>query len=496
MRLHITPLTPDLLQVVLGPQLADSAQNLSYQKIQTFPENNYGFVDLPESEAKRLIAKLNGSFLKGRKMKVEEARASKRSRTKLEKEESTEAEPVSKKAKKEKRAKKDTHVLEGFELEGGRKVKRGWTEPKTDKSKSSGSADKTKKAKKSQAPSKYTEKEELLFKSNVPPNKQDLIPEKKRTRSKKNEIEPMLVHEFEETQIQPSFLRNTTTAKTSTEYVDGQGWVDEDGVVIEKESPSRKRMRAAKPPGLTIDLPAQKAAKKSVAVTTRADSDIKLDPKSNPGSEVFVTEHIDAESTTDIDETSSSGTSETDGDDAEGYRSGGSVRTESSSIGEPAVEIPESTEPEVHPLEALFKKPQAPDHAKPSLEIETSFTFLDRNASDSDEEDDTLPPEPLTPFTSQELRSRGMRSAAPTPDTAHPSRFPSWSSALSGEEESARGRRSVTPSRPGDKPQSEFEKRFWAERGQNNRAWKARLRNARKEQRQKENRSRRSRHGT
>lgn len=495
MRLHVTPLTPDLLQLVLGPSLAHSVENLTYQHLQTFPENDYAFLDLPDSDAKRLVGKLNGAYLKGRKMKVEEARPSKRSRSKVEKEEQVEAEPAPKKVKKSKKSVEDANLIDGQELEAGRKVKRGWTEPKGEKTKRTKSKDKKSDAKKLQAPSKYTEKEELLFKTNVPANKQDLITTKKRKKGHENDQEPILVHEFEKTQIQPSFLRSTATANPSATYEDGVGWLDEGGNVVEKESPSRKRMRAAKPAGLSIDLPTQKASEKLIAVTTEVAASSTPVKVSSSRSHVSTGGLAKASSTSEVDETNSSDLSETDQDSVNDYDSESSVITQSSSVAESVNEQLASGPTEVHPLEALFKKPKAPEQAKPSLEIETSFTFLDKNDLEEDEEDDVLPPEPLTPFTSQEMRSRGIRSAAPTPDTAHPSRFPSWSSAM-GDDDSTKVRRSVTPSRPDEKPQSEFEKRFWAERGANNRAWKARLRNARKEQRQNENRARRGRYNT
>ncbi|KAI9872302.1 MAG: hypothetical protein M1823_008210, partial [Watsoniomyces obsoletus] len=64
-----------------------------------------------------------------------------------------------------------------------------------------------------------------------------------------------------------------------------------------------------------------------------------------------------------------------------------------------------SKEPEVHPLEALFKKPQKPassqDIAKPSLELATSnFSFFE-TADELDDVDDELSV-PGTPYSSQD----------------------------------------------------------------------------------------------
>ncbi|KAK6369137.1 hypothetical protein LTR64_007298 [Lithohypha guttulata] len=487
MRLHVTPLTSELLPTVLGPSLTKSAQNISFQTLATFPENSYGFFDLQEADAKKLISKVNGAFLKGRKMKVEEARPKKRLHTKLDKDESPAPEPAQKKPKRDKKAGTELNVTEGHELSAGRKVKRGWTEPKSEKATRSKTKEKGKDSK-PQAPSQYSEKAELLFRTKLPPNKEGLKADKKRKRSAREGAEPALVHEFEKTQIQPSFLRETISTQRSAEYVDNIGWVNGQGDVVEKESSSRQRMRAAKPTTLHVDT--VKSLKSSPKTAT-------ADETSSSGSSV-TTESLLDEPIQDVEDdaenTSSSGTTSPD------------VETDPATAVEEEKErvtesVPDSTQlvQEVHPLEALFKKPMPPkgqDSAKPSLEIETSFSFFKRNTPDDDQDTDdhSLPPEPLTPFTSQETRSRGLRSAAPTPDTAHPSRFPSFTSALSSLDETTSTNSKATPSKSDSKSsQSEFEKRFWAERGQNNRAWKARSRAAKKEQRQKDNRSRRGR---
>src|SRR5271170_3536799 len=76
-RLHITPLNPTLLPSILPPAVLTAARNISYHSLQTFPEKEFGFVDLPSMEARKIKKKLNGSILKGTKVKIEEARSSK-----------------------------------------------------------------------------------------------------------------------------------------------------------------------------------------------------------------------------------------------------------------------------------------------------------------------------------------------------------------------------------------------------------------------------------
>ena len=66
-RLHITPLSPELLSAVLASHTAHLADNISYHTLETFPENNYGYLELPPMEAEKLKKKLNGSILKSKK---------------------------------------------------------------------------------------------------------------------------------------------------------------------------------------------------------------------------------------------------------------------------------------------------------------------------------------------------------------------------------------------------------------------------------------------
>lgn len=498
MRLHITPLDPDLLPIVLGPGLAKSAANTSYQSIDTFPESNYGFVDLPPQDAKKLITKMNGAILRGKKMKVEEARPKQRSSETVDDDKPSKAEKSRKKPRGER---KEKEVLEGYELPADRKVKRGWTESKSEKStsKKDNKPRDTKKAK-SRAASKYTEKAELLFRTKLPPNKEDLTTVKDK-KSNKRTTSDTVVHEFEKTAPQLSFLRNTTPAGSAAEYVDNVGWVDSKGDVVEEEPPHLKRKRSAKLERLMIDIPSPKKPK--VASSALKEQPLTTPTSSNSSASAASDTR---EQVVPYDETSSSGTFSSSASATEpALGSSHGDEHGRQSLQPPPIEVvaaPE-TPPKVHPLEALFKKPRPPaghDAAKPSLEIETSFSFF----TQAPEEDDELPPMPNTPFTSQDMYSRGVRSAAPTPDTAHPSRFASFAGALAARtqdpsddeslnEADGTDRRGPNVQQPEKRDESDFEKRFWAERGSNNRAWKASKRAALKEQRQKHNRLRGSR---
>lgn len=112
---------------------------------------------------------------------------------------------------------------------------------------------------------------------------------------------------------------------------------------------------------------------------------------------------------------------------------------------------------------------------------------------------------PMTPYSKQEFESRGLRSAAPTPDTAHPSRFSRiWP--LRGErdgpsdveEEGSDNDVAISKGIGGDdeagesptNPNTDFQKWFWEHRGDLNRSWKKRRKLAAKEKRYRENRAR------
>lgn len=468
-RLHIAPFTADLARAVLGANVIPLAQNISYHTACTFPENNYGFVDLPSEDARALAKKLNGTILRGKRMRVEEARPRKRKHTEVEAGDgATDPKPETRSASSRK-AKQEKDVLGGRELSPDRQVKRGWTESSKDKQRKKRSKDET--SAKPQQKSKYSEDKELLFRTRVPANKSDL----KATKEKKpkgghssNEV----VHEFAKSTKQSTFLRSPNSkAQPTSEYVEGTGWVDQHGNFIEPgSSPQQLKRRVNKQLGIDVDKAQSRApiARTKTTQTQTSAGDQKLTEQSE-------------------EDTSSSGSSSDEDHD-----------TTSASSDSDAADVT-TTPAKVHPLEALFKKPSLPsteEIAKPSLEIETGFSFFGQ--ASATEIDDTMEV-PTTPFTANEMRNRGTRSAAPTPDTAHPSRFTSFESALnstsaSDRDSSAGLDRDVRATDSGSKPESQasdFEKRFWEMRGDNNRSWKARRRAALKEKRQKENKARR-----
>ncbi|USP73787.1 hypothetical protein yc1106_01061 [Curvularia clavata] len=549
-RLHITPFRPDLLKVYLAPSVLPLAQNVSYHTVETFPEKGFGYVELPEAEAQKLRKKLNGTILKGSKVRIEMAKKEKRKAREeadAAKEAHEETERPSKRAKKEKkekkeRKKKELGVLEGVELPDDRKVKRGWTEPadktkKDRKEKKDKKDKKDKEAKKERKHSKYTKEPELLFKAKLTPvaatevaqkdKKKDKKEKKDKNKSKSTQV---VIHEFENNTKTPSFLKQpelVISKKPAVDYVDGKGWVDEDGVVVEPETGKAKARRALE----LVDAPSEAAkawidgTSKPSSSTPKAAKDKKKKATPPPSSSESESEESSVVSSSSEDEDSSASESE----ESEAEESEAESSPPSPPSAAKSKKTPEATQPaapaekEVHPLEALFKRSK-PDASvttptKKLNPIDTSFTFFDNNGDDAVEiNGQPVEDAPITPYTQRDIEWRGLRSAAPTPDTAAIGRRFSFdwrrnsqeidddedmsdldvdaeqrlshntranASTLAGvaeEDEDA-----VANADDDEKPESEFRKWFWENRGDLNRAWKKRRRDALKAKRHSEN---------
>ncbi|BCR90816.1 uncharacterized protein ACHE_60702S [Aspergillus chevalieri] len=494
-RLHITPFNPDILPSVLPPSVQPTATEVSFHTLPTFPENNYGYVTLPTMEAEKIKKKLHGSILKGRKFKVETARPQKEKE--LEPNESDSGAERSSKKKSSKKRKAGEDVLDGHELSSGRKVKRGWTEStdsKADRRKDEKKKKKEKKAK-AQAKSKYTEKEECLFRMQLPPNKASALEEKQDKKSKKKKKSPSesVVHEFANTITHPSFIRSgAENATTTATYEEGKGWVDDSGNVKEpvNEKIQDSRHRPGKVPGAK-EKPKSKSKRstKKAKPAPKEESEESEDWTSSSGS---LSEDSDSES-----ESESADTSETSDESSNKETKEGKKQSNTSATTKPATPSDEDqssdaneqpNSKEVHPLEALYKRSApASSEAKPAEET-NGFSFF---GDDDDMESEEEPPEPVapqTPFAKEELRARGLRSAAPTPDTGLVSRTIKWDEyddEMNVDDESSIDTPVV---KKGGAGESDFAKWFWENRGDNNRAWKKRRREAAKEERQRENR--------
>ncbi|RHZ47982.1 uncharacterized protein CDV56_103976 [Aspergillus thermomutatus] len=518
-RLHITPFTPDLLPSVLPSSVRPSATDISFHSIPTFPENNYGYVTLPTMEADKIKKKLNGSILKGKKFRVETARSPKRQKVEDEADTVTSTtKPPSDKGSKKRKA--HDNILDGYELPSGRQVKRGWTES-TNAKKERRKDEKMKKGKdgkkaKTQAKSKYTEKSECLFRTKIPKNRSASPDEKqeKQAKKKKKSSQESVVHEFATTITHPSFLRSEGdgAAPTST-FEEGKGWIDNAGNL--KETVSDRVRKDQYRPGQVAGAKEKRKSVKAPPTAQKTDVEKTKD------------DGIDSADESE-DWTSSSGTTSSDDSsaDSESEDSMSSASSESrapSSQDEqqqlytlPAKEgmsshanadvpklVPDGAAPsvqtthgtdskDVHPLEALFKRPALESsNSLPAPETSAQFSFFGQEEIESEEEEEQNK-EPQTPFTKKDLLSRGLRSAAPTPDTALINRTFDWTNDDPDAMDMTEGYTDTPIARSetkmASKEESEFTKWFWENRGDNNRAWKKRRRDAAKEQRQRENR--------
>ncbi|MCJ1278423.1 hypothetical protein MMC21_006239 [Puttea exsequens] len=525
-RLHISPLNAELLHMIIHPPLLDKASNISFHTIDTFPEKNYGFVDLPLMDAEKLKKKLNGSVLRGSKMRVEEARPK---MVDVEREDAGSEQQTKVKNSKKGKARADG-VLGGHELRD-RKVKRGWTEPSAGESKATRKSKNKEGKKRKRNDDSLTGEAECLFKTTIPPNVVEPQDDKGKKRKRKGPNREAVVHEFTNNTKHPNFIRENPTCKdhkTTTEYIEGTGWVDENGNTVEAEPKTHRRKAKAKKEDQQPQLETKPRSRRS----SRLEA-----PKLAKPSRPQTVQEEAAEDETSSSGTSSSAESESEreaapsasrskakagkgsqkeqkgglsinltaGDDSDVERVSRLSITRSSATPPPSQsQLPESApvqaSTEVHPLETLFKRPKIAASAShtpkkpPNLEVSTSFSFFDQEGDENGAQGSNMP---HTPFTQQDIRHRRERSAAPTPDTAMPGKTfaDAWegTSDISEEDEEEDVRMNDTPNgdataRSGEeKPESEFSKWFWEHRGENNRAWKRRRREAAKEKRQKEN---------
>lgn len=516
-RLHVTPLDAELLKIALSSTLLPKARNISYHTLEAFPEKRFGFLELPREDAEKLSKKLNGSVLRGVKIRIERARPPSlptplglAAMAKEDILESTVDSTLPPKDKKKKR-KRGAEELSGIILEDDRKIKRGWTNPDEPKEKrSKKDKDKAGKEKKKRTKSKYTDHAECLVKTVLPANATPLSDahQSTPTKKKKGKSREVVIHEFEKTTKFPTFLKAAAPSAQPTaplEFVDDKGWVNENGEVVEP-------VQTRPPPRGKILLPNKPKLKaqdtKPEDESTTSSSDAESDGESEPESTGAAGDH---QPSPELAKSNGSSSSPTKADQSR-PRSSGSTRSLS-------IKIPPATpsEPRVHPLEALYKRAKQADGGTPRADAGgQSFSFFagvndESDGEEADVDTDKAPglQVPLTPYTRHDLELRGIRSAAPTPDTAHPKRrFTPWEGDNDGEEQDGAGSdegtedqdEQIAPSSPaaqggeGDgKPTSDFQDWFWKNRGDLNRSWKKRRKVAGKEKRYRENKARMAR---
>lgn len=534
-RLHITPFDSELLKVIVPAAVLPNARHISYHSIQTFPDKRYGFVDLPTADAVKIKNKLNGATLRGAKIHIEPARPENMPKPipdAIVAPDATSKSKKSKSDKKDKKRKRDNQEIAGVELEDGRKVKRGWTvtpeeaqakkkKAKDDERKHAKSSekkdDKKKKRKRPEPESQYTDGPEALVKTRLPPNKVDESTGKDKKKSKKNKNREVLVHEFENNTKFATFLKTTqptpATGREGASFVEGKGWVKEDGSVLEEVKITRPRTV----PKLQVDSmkPLPRTAEDDDDTSSSSGSSSEEDDSSEAPDTMTPERRSSFSNATNIH-------SGIESDAAARPKSAGSMRSLTIQI--PATPTPATHK--VHPLEALYKR-QKPDDADGDgtkavpADSEELFTFGSGLGDDLDDDENqgaAAPANddssfqgsqlPMTPYSKQDFEWRNTRSAAPTPDTAHPSRISriQWPMGgeddilenvqEDGEDDMAVDSVEVEVGQDGEEvidKYQDFQKWFWKNRGQLDRAWRERRRMARKEKRHRDNKAKEDR---
>ena len=515
-RLHISPFSQELLPVVLGSSLSALASSFSFHQVPTFPERPFGFVELPVMEASKLKKKINGTILKGKKMKVEEARKDSRRTATCEDDTVTAEDGSSRKLRKSERKRgREEGLLEGHELPDDRKVKRGWTEPvdgsRRKRSKKDKKPSDDRAIPKRSKPSVYTDQPECLFQAKLPtvaPTSREGGAKKAKSK-KRGTQNHVVVHEFEKTKKKLSFVTDSSTAETTDSVQEPVKNADAtDNISLETRSQNKNR-RGSSAAALQNSSTHGKDRKAKSTLRQRREAN---------------------DSEEDADDASPSTSSHSEKDD---HSTNISKRERTSSSATPAVEVTQSspTAAEPHPLETLFKRPKAPTSNpsianKQGLEVKIPFSFFDNDEADDGIKKSMETPGlpgikrgkasglpnlsiPITPYTQKDMHWRSQRSAAPTPDTAAPSKSgfgEVWNRLheereddIEEEEEEIGGELNGDDNQAGrsnsqkgvagseNEDESEFTKWFWENRGDNNRAWKKKRREAAKEQRQREN---------
>ncbi|TKA67798.1 hypothetical protein B0A55_09923 [Friedmanniomyces simplex] len=504
-RLHITPFTRTLLDRFIPTSLAPSASGISFHTIETFPERGFGYVELPAMEAEKLKKKLNGMTLKGAKVHIEDAKPEKKQKRKAEDEMETEEErKVRKKTKKVEKRKREEGVLVGHELDEGRRVKRGWTGDASERKRE-------KKGKKVKGVDGDLEGKKARFRTSVPLNKAPVDvkangtgqEKKEKKKEKSARRKTVVVQEFSKAEKPSSTEGMSTKGTAAVRYEDSQGWVDEDGNVVEVPVKSKRPKKRSLPdptPATTQLLSSNTAKISSDVAESDSDEAVSSVVSSDPPTE-----------------------DEAESEPGHGLTERVDVRKEKvSALNDPSTP-PEHTPlrdapklaTEVHPLEALFKrpapKPESASKPKPSP-IDTSFSFFTAGPTD-DAEDEVAAYPPQTPHTKEDLEWRSIRSAAPTPDTAAIGKSFDFSLARDRDEDEddesdeSMGRdddvghdevqedvqmeggasTALNGAVSDGKEESAFRKWFYDNRGDLNRSWKKRRRDERKQKRQREN---------
>ena len=530
LRLHVTPLNESLIQAILPAAVLPKARNISYHTIKTFPENCYGFVDLPSVEAEKLKNKLNGAILKGKKIRIGNARPegtpaplgaagnqanlSKVQRIKVERSMKKDARGEAGREAQEPRQKEGT--LSGVELTG-RTVKRGWSKAKGDynarkpkeKKEYTSIKEKDKSERKRQLDSVYTDGPEMLFKTQLPPTAH--AAESASKRQKKGHYRKAVIHEFENTTTFPTFVKAAPSiprAKQTVEYVEGKGWIGEDGAIIEPAKSDKNLRLASLASGPKCSGEGKTGPEQEVPAKDQKEvQQEKKETSSSDETDTFTEESENSDGGHDP-EGAQQPSSKKEDDDSTRPKFSGSAKALT-------IKIPSTPgSSKVHPLEALYKRRNTEETPGDAKECESAFTFFGDVPIEEIDEETKSPAAaaqlPLTPFSQQDFESRHMRSAAPTPDTVHPRRSSKfWSregGMMDGNDDGGHGKAHFTAdtldAKHGDQVQhpedwdgqsenrADFRETFYARRSELLRSWNSIRKAARKEKRYRDNLSR------
>lgn len=520
-RLHITPFTPDLYHSLIPKGSRKSARSVSFHQIETFPESAYGYINLPEVEAQKL-KKLNGAFLKGKKIHVADARAEQwRVADNMDSKDEAALRKLSSKRQKTKISNKD-NIIPGYELPKTRHVKRGWAATATKKSTHLG------KKRDSQAKADDIGKSDVIFRTPVPPNRRPIVSKTDKTDkvARKSERKPTEVKSKGHKRLQTR--QSMANNKVVSQYADGHGWMNEDGEIVEAHVTKKQKTDS-----LAFSPRCDSAKQSGSKLSKIEEQSVLLDEPASLNGETF-SGQISQSKVEEFRKEKASASMSMSPKMEDYLVSRRSSLASKNPIKvqkqrqvsfalcqeEPAAEPDHKSneEPklaadhEIHPLESIFKHAKSADKGSKLAPIQTSFSFFEEN--DIDNEDIHDPPQ--TPFTIQDRRYRRIRSPAPTPDTAAINRRADWpwaeGSAQPIDDEESKKTTPVgdtenntefeevesfeTPGSDGkeskngkskDTAESEFAKWFWENRGENNRAWRRRRREATKVERQRYN---------
>ncbi|KAG9232778.1 hypothetical protein BJ875DRAFT_67515 [Amylocarpus encephaloides] len=564
-RLHITPLNPDLLPAILPPSILPNARNISYHSIETFPEKAYGFIELPAMDAEKVKKRLNGAILKGSKVRIEKARPQKEAVAN----DGGAPEKSKKQTKASRKRKRTDDTIIGAEIED-RFVKRGWTTPPAPGKLKENNKDKRKIKSKYTSnseclfntviPPNVASKSKALDK-----------PDKAERKKAKAGKDAVVHEFSKTTKYATFLRSTTSgNKKVSEGFIEDKGWVDEDGNVVEgvvsklRKPPKTKKVSKPELPAAIEKQDSENSESESSANDSSSDeeepaaiskattdgaappaveerSDDTSEEKSSPegssseeeseySSAVEMISKTVALAPSNDTETSSSGSSSSDSEsDLESLEDEDTTPVQKEATSPHPLSRPQSSsgapvnlsikipEPEitltpvsatVHPLEALYKHPKLGQESVPKSAV-PSFSFFgaDGDVDEDEEMEEAQDKVPLTPFTQRDFEYRGLRSAAPTPDTAHANKRFMWPSSRDDDEDEDevascspirhqkfKNNEKSKPkgngkekSNEGEKEESDFQKWFYEHRGDTNRAWKKRRKIAGKEKRHRDN---------